>query len=66
MSARPIGDFIAPIVARAQSMAGLQALLNNIPAAGDRKRFILAARETGAIDDEAATLLLQTYQLETA
>lgn len=66
MSARPIGEFIAPIMARAKAMAAFQAMLGTTPTAAGRKHLIMSAREAGAIGDDDARLLIETYQLETA
>ena len=66
MSARPIGELVAAIVARAQTMAGFQSLLNGCPTAECRKRLIVAAYENGAIDGPDAQLLIEAYGLETA
>lgn len=66
MSARPIGEIIAPILARAQAMAGFQEFLGNCPTAGSRKNLIVAAYENGAIDGSDAQLLIEAYGLETA
>jgi hypothetical protein len=63
---KPIGEIIAPIVARAVAMNGFQRMLNHTPLAADRKRLIMAARECGAVSDNDAELLLQAHMLETA
>lgn len=66
MSARPIGEIFAEVVVRAEAMMALQSLLNVSTESDGRKHLIMAAREAGAIGDDDATLLIQTYQLETA
>lgn len=66
MSARPIGEIIKPILARARAMHGFQALLNGCPTPECRKNLIVAAYENGAIDGPDAQLLIEAYQLETA
>lgn len=66
MTARSIGELIAPILARAKTMQGLQDLLSHVPAAAHRKELIMAAHGAGAIDDEQCELLIQVYMLETA
>lgn len=66
MIARSIGEILAPIVARAERMRALQALLNEVRTADGRKWLIMGAFEQGAIDDQDARLLLEVYQLETA
>lgn len=66
MSARPIGEIIAPIMARAVAMYGFQTMLNRVDTPEARKTLILAANEAGAIDAEDTSLLIQAYQLETA
>jgi hypothetical protein len=47
-------------------MAGFQAMLRACPDAVGRKTLIMTARETGAIEGDDATLLLQAHGLETA
>ena len=66
MSARPIGEIIAPIMARAEAMHGFQQMLNRCPTAEGRKALIMAAWERLAISDEDAELLIEAYGLETA
>lgn len=66
MSGRPIGELIAPILARAEAMAGFQAMLARCPTASDRKHLIMAAWERGALGDDDAELLIQANMLETA
>lgn len=66
MSARPIGELIRPILARAEAMHGFQLMLNGIDTAAARKTLIMAARDAGAIDDTDTRLLIESYQLETA
>jgi hypothetical protein len=66
MSARPIGELIAPIMARLQTAMVFQSLLQRCPSVEDRKGFIMAARSHGALDDQEAELLIQANQLETA
>lgn len=66
MSARPIGDFIGPIMARCERMASFQALINDCATAADKKEMILTARIGCLIDDEETRLLIQAYGLETA
>lgn len=63
---RSIGELIAPIVARAEAMAGFQALLAQCPNAECRKNLIVAAYENAAIDGPDAQLLIEAYGLETA
>ncbi len=65
MSGRPIGEMIAPILARAHAMHGFQVMLNRC-APADRKSLIMAAKEAGAIDADDTRLLIEAYQLETA
>lgn len=66
MSARPIGEILAPIVRRCAAMAGLQRLIADIPDATRRKEMILLARRGNLITDEEASLLIEAHQLETA
>lgn len=65
MSARSIGEIIAPIVARAANLA----LLNQFLALyepGQRKRAIMVLWENELISGEAAELLIEHNQLEAA
>lgn len=66
MSARPIGEIVAPIIARAVALHGFQAMLNRVAEPAARKTFIMAALEAGAIDQDDTRLLIEAYQLETA
>lgn len=66
MSARPIGEIIAPILARAVAMYGFQMMLNRVGTPEARKSLIMAANEAGAIGDDDTGLLIEAYQLETA
>lgn len=66
MSARPIGDFIGPIMARCERMAGFQALINDCKTAAAKKQMIITARMGDLITDEETRLLIETYGLETA
>lgn len=66
MSARSIGEIIRPIMARAEAMAGFQAMLRRCDTAENRKGLILAAWERGALSDEDAELLIEAEGLETA
>ena len=63
--ARQIGEILAPIIARAQAMAGFQMLLAECPNAECRKNLILAAYENAALDGPDAQLLIEAYGLET-
>ncbi len=60
----PIASLFANVIARAERMAGFQALLANCPTPGDRKGLILDARHYGAIDDADTELLISALQLE--
>lgn len=66
MTARPIGEIIAPIVERAETMAGFQAMLRRCPTSHARKGLILAAYDSGAITSDDARLLIEAEGLETA
>lgn len=66
MSARPIGDFIGPIMARCKRMASFQALINDCETAAAKKQMIMTARMGCLIDDEETRLLIEAYGPETA
>lgn len=48
------------------SLLGFQALLRRCRTAADRKRLVLAAWESGAINRHETSLLVTANQLETA
>lgn len=52
-------DAVAPLL-------GFQALLRRCRTAGDRKRLVLTAWESGALDRHETSLLVTANQLETA
>ncbi len=64
--ARPIGEILAPIVARAGRMASFQALINDVTTPEGRKQMIVTARLGDLITEDEARLLIEVYQLETA
>lgn len=64
--AKPIGEMFAPIIARAERMAGLQFLLRLCATPTDRKQLILSAYHRGQIEDDDARLLIEAEGLETA
>jgi hypothetical protein len=66
MSARPIGELFGPILARAQTMMGFQAMLARCPSAAARKMLIMDAHSHGGLDDDDARLLIEAYLLESA
>jgi len=66
VTARLIGEITAPLVERAQTMAGFQAMLRRCPTSHARKGLILAAYDSGAIDEADARLLIEAEGLETA
>lgn len=66
MSARPIGEIIKPIIARAEAMHGFQMMLNAMPTPEARKIMIVTAWAAGGIEDDDARLLIEAYGLETA
>lgn len=66
MSARPIGEILAPLIARAKAMHGFQRLINDCSSAESRKQMIMTARMGDLISDEETRLLIEVYQLETA
>ena len=63
---RPIGEIIAPIIARALTMRDFQSFLHRCPSSGDRKQLIMAAYEFGALDRDETRLLIEAEGLETA
>ena len=64
--ARPIGEILAPIVAKAARMASLQSVLAGLSSASQRKRLICAAYENGVIGPDDCRLLIEAHGLETA
>lgn len=66
MSAQPIGDLFATIVARTAAMRGFQNMIGALGSPESRKEMIMVARMGDLITDEETRLLIQVYQLETA
>lgn len=64
--ARPIGEIIAPIVARAEKLQAFQSVLNALPTPAERKIAIMDAHCFRLIDMNDTRLLIEAYQLETA
>lgn len=66
VSASAIGELIAPIMAKAERLRGVQVLIEAIASPAHQKRFVMVAREHGAITDEETGLLLTAHMLEEA
>lgn len=66
MSARPIGEILAPIIERAHRMAKFQDILAGMSSASQRKCLIVAAYETDVITADDCRLLIEAHGLETA
>lgn len=66
MSARPIGEIVAPIVQRAVALAYFQNRINLQDSPEAKKHLIMLFREVGAIDGDQARLLIEANMLETA
>lgn len=66
MSARLIGEIVAPIMARAKRLTKLQEVIRRYPHANDRKTLITMAYEIGAVSAGDAKLLIEAEGLETA
>lgn len=66
MSARPIGEILAPIIENARSLARLQEKLMELPTRAERKRDILTLRGLEAISDDDCSLLISAMMLEDA
>lgn len=64
-NARPIADYFPGIIARAESMASFQALINECGTAARRKEMIITAKMGGLIDGDECRLLIEAYGLET-
>lgn len=64
--ARPIGDYLPGILARAERMAKFQSLLNDMASDIARKKMIVAAAQGDLISAEDTHLLIQAYGLEEA
>lgn len=65
MSARPISDFIAPIIARSLGMARLQHFLDHF-SSDERERWIDDFERFDTITAEEAALLREHNHLEAA
>ncbi len=66
MSARPIGEILAPVIERAHRMATLQTVIAGMSSASQRKRLIVTAYETEIITADDCRLLMEAHGLETA
>lgn len=66
MSARAIGDIIAPILFEAVGIANLQLLLEGIDTLAGRKHFVMSWYEQGFITADQAELLIEHNHLEAA
>ena len=66
MSARSIGEILAPMIERTKALNKFQSLISGCATLEARKEMILVARHGGLISDEEMRLLIETYQLETA
>jgi hypothetical protein len=66
MTARPIGELIAPIMERAQRLFAFQRSIAKYPDPTDQKQFILMARDVEVISDDEARDLIAAYHLEAA
>ena len=63
MTARPIGEIIAPIVARATFLAWFQDRINAQPNPLAKKHLIGLYYEIGAIDHDQAQILVEANML---
>lgn len=66
MSARSIGEIVAPIVLRAANLALLNQFLEQVQPLSRRKQAIMALWEADCISETAAELLIEHHQLEAA
>lgn len=66
MSARPIGEILAPMIERTKALHTFQHLINGCSTPEARKQMIMTARLGDLISDEETRLLIEAYQLETA
>lgn len=64
--ARPIGEFVQPILDRCARYIDFQEHLNSLETDAERKDEIMRAYMGGLIDDEACGLLIQAYGIEAA
>lgn len=64
--AERLGEILPRIIARAESMASFQALINECGTAARRKEMIITAKIGGLIDGDECRMLIETYGLETA
>jgi hypothetical protein len=65
MSARKVGDLLAPILTQAVGLARLHDFLSCFPAA-ERVKWIAAFKEGGTITPEEADILLECNGVEAA
>lgn len=66
MSARSIGEIVAPLIAEAIGIARLQDFLECLPYPVDRKQWIMEWYEGGTITADEAELLIEHNRLEAA
>lgn len=64
--AERLGEILPRIIARAESMASFQALINECGTAARRKEMIMTARMGDLITGDECRLLIEAYGLETA
>ncbi len=64
--AERLGEILPRIIARAESMASFQALINDCGTAARRKEMIMTARMGDLITGDECRLLIEAYGLETA
>ncbi len=66
MSARSIGELVAPIIAAAVGLSSLQEWLSEVPCPATRKRLVILWWEKEVITPEEAELLIEHNSLEAA
>ena len=64
MNARPIGDFIAPILEKTKSMMNVQWLLSLCDRPCDKKNLIVDLRQRGLLNAYDTAMLISVYALE--
>lgn len=63
---KPIGVFVAEIMAKAERLHSFQMRLNDMATDRDRKQAIIHARSDGFLTHEETELLIQSYGVEEA
>lgn len=63
---RSLSEILAPLILRCVQMQPMHDRIRACPTRAEQKRLIMAWRQDGDLTGEEATLLIQSYGLETA